>query len=122
MHLIHFVYSIGAFIAPLVAVPFITGGDTANNATDFENVTNEAPEEVETPVHWAYVIMAIIVWLVSFAFLSYGIYERRLHIKAAKEKNQKHNGTATNKLPPQPSPEDEYVLIPPDDTRPPSLP
>lgn len=76
----------GAFLAPLMTVPFINGGKSRYNKTNHSqsqehNSNIQGSEDVESNVHWIYIIMAVLVWIVSGTFLAYGVYEWKFNIK-----------------------------------------
>lgn len=68
---LHFAFGFGAFLAPLLAAPFLPTGSDINGTTVVASLQdNETSTSVDvSPVKYAYLIISIFIAFVSFAFL-----------------------------------------------------
>lgn len=74
---LHFAFGFGAFLAPLLATPFLPTGSDINGTNAVANLqdnetstfTDVSPVKGVSPVKYAYLIISIFIAFVSFAFL-----------------------------------------------------
>ena len=81
MHSIHFSFAVGAFIAPLVAAPFLSERATSADNFALINGTDFIDLDKETRITTLYPLMGSIPTLVSFGYLYFHFSTLKTPIK-----------------------------------------
>ena len=100
MHSIHFSFAIGAFLAPVIAIPFLDKVPETELLKETLNETLEAhgDDSVETKITYLYPLIGICVVLCSLGYLIFGITEQKVYKKSEKSNKDIKNENENPKL------------------------
>ena len=92
MHSMHFCFSLGAFLAPLIANNFLA--ETTEGSTDNHSTSVMTEESNETSIGALFLVISTVGATISLGFLAFGVYDVfTIKRKKVDEKNEEASTT-----------------------------